>query len=125
MMTVFSRRPCAFKNVVRAYSDALDALVRRYPDRYRRASYGSLRGGFRPDLKKTFNRDYTELFLDGKRGEWAAMDAPKSMGEYIGTVDRLRAGVVTVRPDRPSLAPPQWRRLRFRGPGRRHRRFPG
>ena len=92
------------QNVVRAYSDALDALVRRYPDRYRRASYGSLRGGFRPDLKKTFNRDYTELFLDGKRGEWAAMDAPKSMGEYIGTVDRLRAGVVTVRPDRPSLA---------------------
>ena len=92
------------QNVVRAYSDALDALVRRYPDRYRRASYGSLRGGFLPDLKKTFNRDYTELFLDGKRGEWAAMDAPKSMGEYIGTVDRLRAGVVTLRPDRPGLA---------------------
>ena len=91
------------RNVVRAYSDALDALVRRYPDKYRRASFGSLRGGFTPDLKKTFNRDYTELFLDGKRGEWAAMDAPKSMGEYIGTVDRLRAGVVTVRTDNPGL----------------------
>ena len=91
------------RNVVRAYSDALDALVRRYPDKYRRASFGSLRGGFKPDLKKTFNRDYTELFLDGKRGEWASMDAPKSMGEYIGTVDRLRAGVVTVRPDHPGL----------------------
>ncbi len=91
------------RNVVRAYSDALDALVRRYPGKYRRASFGSLRGGFKPDLKKTFNRDYTELFLDGKRGEWAAMDAPKSMGEYIGTVDRLRAGVVTVRPDNPGL----------------------
>ena len=91
------------RNVVRAYSDALDALVRRYPDQYRRASSGSLRGGFKPDLKKTFNRDYTELFLDGTRGEWASMDAPKSMGEYIGTVDRLRAGVVTVRPERPGL----------------------
>ena len=91
------------RNVVRAYSDALDALVRRYPGKYRRASFGLLRGGFKPDLKKTFNRDYTELFLDGKRGEWAAMDAPKSMGEYIGTVDRLRAGVVTVRPDNPGL----------------------
>ena len=31
------------------------------------------------------------------------MDAPKSMGEYIGTVDRLRAGVVTVRPANPGL----------------------
>ena len=91
------------RNVVRAYSDALDALVRRYPDKYRRASFGTLRGGSRPDLKKTFNRDYTELFLDGKRGEWAAMDAPKSMGEYIGTVDRLRAGAVTVRPAGPGL----------------------
>ena len=91
------------RNVVRAYSDALDALVRRYPGKYRRASFGSIRGGFKPDLKKTFNRDYTELFLDGKRGEWAAMDAPKSMGEYIGTVDRLRAGVVTVRPENPGL----------------------
>ena len=92
------------RNVVRAYSDALDALVRRFPDKYRRASFGTLRGGFKPDLKKTFNRDYTELFLDGKRGEWAAMDAPKSMGEYIGTVDRLRAGIVTVRPEKPGLA---------------------
>ena len=91
------------RNVVRAYSDALDALVRRFPDKYRRASFGTLRGGFQPDLKKTFNRDYTELFLDGERGEWAAMDAPKSMGEYIGTVDRFRAGAVTVRPENPSL----------------------
>ena len=91
------------RNVVRAYSDALDALVRRHPDRYRRASFGTLRGGFTPDLRKTFNRDYTEFFLDGKRGEWASMDAPKSMGERIGTVERLRAGVVTVRPANPGL----------------------
>ena len=87
------------RNVVRAYSEALDALVLRHPDRYRRSSFGAVRGGFTPDLRKTFNRDYTELFLDGKRGEWAAMDAPKSMGERIGTVDRIRPGVVTVKPD--------------------------
>ena len=86
------------RNVVRAYSDALDALVRRHPDQYRRASFGTLRGGFKPDLRKTFNRDYTELFLDGKRGEWASMDAPKSMGEYVGTAVRVSPGTVTVRP---------------------------
>ena len=92
------------RNVVRAYSDALDALVRSHPDRYRRSSFGTLRGGFAPDLRKTFNRDYTEFYLDGKRGEWASMEAPKSMGECIGTVERLRAGVVTVRPDDPGLS---------------------
>ena len=91
------------RNVVRAYSDALDALVRRHPDKYCRASFGALRGGFTPDLRKTFNRDYTELFLDGKRGEWASMDAPKSMGERLGTVERLRAGAVTVRPENAGL----------------------
>ena len=92
------------RNVVRAYSDALDTLVRRHPDRYRRASYGTLRGGFSPDLRKTFNRDYTELFLDGKRGEWSSMEAPKSMGEYIGTVERLRPGAVTVKSADPGLS---------------------
>ena len=92
------------RNVVRAYSDALDALVRRYPDRYRRASFGTLRGGFKPDLRKTFNRGYTELFLDGKRGEWSSMKTPKSMGEYIGTVERLRPGAVTVKPADPRLS---------------------
>ena len=91
------------RNVVRAYSEALDALVRRYPDKYRRSSFGTVRGGFAPNLRKTFNRDYTELFLDGRRGSWSSMDAPKSMGEYIGTVASVRNGVVTVQAADPSL----------------------
>ena len=91
------------RNVVRAYSGALDALVRRYSDKYRRSSFGTVRGGFAPNLRKTFNRDYTELFLDGRRGSWSSMEAPKSMGEYIGTVASVRNGVVTVQAADPSL----------------------
>ena len=78
------------RNVVRAYSLALDALVAKYPDRYRRASFGEVTGGFVPDVAKTFNRGYTELFLDGRRGKWSSMDAPKSMGEAVGTVQQIR-----------------------------------
>lgn len=78
------------KNVVRDYSKALDALVSMYPDRYCRASYGHVIGGFEPALDKTFNRGYTELWIDGQRGKWSSMDAPKSMGEYIGTVRSVR-----------------------------------
>ena len=78
------------KNVVRDYSLALDALVAKHPDRYCRASWGEVTGGFTPDTAKTFNRGYTELFLDGKRGKWSSMDAPKSMGEAVGTVQRVR-----------------------------------
>lgn len=90
-------------NVVRAYSRALDALVAAQPDRWRRASFGTVRGGFEPDLSKTFNRGYTQLYLDGRRGPWAAMDTPKGMGERIGEVASVRPlnsreCVVTVRP---------------------------
>ena len=78
------------KNVVREYSMALDALVAAHPDRYRRASFGRVTGGFEPAVDRTFNRGYTELWLDGRRGRWSSMDAPKSMGEYVGTVRSVR-----------------------------------
>ncbi len=80
------------RNTVRAYSQALDKLVATHPDKYRRASFGRVEGGFAPDLSKTFNRGYTELFLDGKRGLWSSMDAPKSVGEEIGTVTNIWTG---------------------------------
>ena len=78
------------KNVVREYSLALDALVAAQPDRYRRASFGRVSGGFTPAADRTFNRGYTELWLDGRRGRWSSMDAPKSMGEFVGTVKAVR-----------------------------------
>lgn len=75
------------RNVVRAYSLALDELVAANPEKLRRVSFGRSEGGFTPDLAKTFNRGYTQLFLDGKRsGNWSSMDAPKSIGEEVGTV---------------------------------------
>ncbi len=86
------------KNVVRDYSMALDELVRRsriksgmtcLESGYERASFGQVCGGFAPDTTKTFNRGYTELFIDGKRGKWASMEAAKSMGEEVGQVVSL------------------------------------
>lgn len=75
------------RNVVRAYSLALDEFVAANPEKLRRVSFGRSEGGFTPDLAKTFNRGYTQLFLDGKRsGNWSSMDAPKSIGEEVGTV---------------------------------------
>lgn len=97
------------RNVVRAYSDALDALVARYPDRFCRSSFGRVSGGFTPDLDKTFNRGYTTLWLDGRRGPaWSSMDTPKSMGEDIGTVSSIRRSGprmdITIRPAKTATA---------------------
>ena len=93
------------KNVVRDYSIALDTLTGKYPDVYERGSYGTVSGGFVPDTAKTFNRGYTELYLDGHRGKWAAMDAAKSMGEEIGRIDGISRdkSVLTVRPSKKGI----------------------
>ena len=83
------------RNAVRAYSLALDDLVARHPDRYRRASFGRVVEGFTPDLGKTFQRGYTELYLDGQRERnWSSADAPKSIGEPVGTVKAIRGSQI-------------------------------
>lgn len=75
------------RNVVRAYSKRLDEIVAASGGKFRRASFGRPEGGFVPDLKKSFNRGYTELFFDGRRsGEWASMNSPKWAGEPVGKV---------------------------------------
>ena len=91
------------KNVVREYSLALDALVAANPGKYRRSSFGKVRGGFEPDSRKTFNRDYTQLFLDGRRGRWSSMDTAGSLGEFVGTVDALGKDFVRIKPSRAGL----------------------
>ena len=77
------------KNVVRDYSLALDRFISNHGGEYVRGSFGTVTGGFTPDTRKTFNRGYTELFIDGRKGKWACLDAAKSMGEEIGRVSAL------------------------------------
>ena len=95
------------RNVVRDYSTALEGLLSRRPGKYVRGSYGRVSGGFAPDTDKTFNRGYTELYLNGTKGKWAAMDAAKSMGEEIGTVSSLNKekSVVSLRMSGKSTIP--------------------
>ena len=76
------------RNVVRDYSLEIDRLVAS-DESFERGSWGRVTGGFTPDTSKTFNRGYTELFIDGKKGSWASMDAAKGMGEEIGEIISL------------------------------------
>lgn len=50
------------------------------------SSSGRVEPGFSPDLNKTFNRGYTEYFLNGRTGSMASFNTQKSTGEYIGKV---------------------------------------
>lgn len=84
------------KNVTAAYSGRMDEIIRRNPGKYRRASWGSVRCTFTPDLKKTFNRGYTSYFLEGRQPGIASFDTPKALGEFVGTVKEIRGASLTV-----------------------------
>lgn len=84
------------KNVVSAYSQQLNAVVKRHPQRYRRASWGEVDYHFTPNLNKTFNRGYTHYFLDGRMPHIANFDTPKAMGEFVGTVKAIRGHALIV-----------------------------
>ena len=78
------------KNVTAAYSEQLNAIIRRHPDLYHRASEGRCRYTFTPNLQKTFNRGYTTYFANGRRPNIVSFDTPKAVGEFVGTVKELR-----------------------------------
>ena len=84
------------KNVTAAYSQRLDALVERFPNRYRRASLGRSRHLFTPNLSKTFNRGFTTYFASGRRPDISSPDTPKALGEYVGKVKEIRGSWFTV-----------------------------
>ena len=84
------------KNVVSAYSQRLDEIVRRHPDKYRRASLGRVEYHFTPNLAKTFNRGYTTYFLQGRQPDITSFDTPKALGEYVGKVKELRGNSFNV-----------------------------
>ena len=78
------------KNVVSAYSKRIDEIISKHPDEFRRASLGRVRYLFTPDLKKTFNRGYTNYFLKGRQADIFSPDTPKALGEFVGRVKEIR-----------------------------------
>ena len=78
------------KNVTAAYSQRLNEIIRRHPDKYCRSSRGICQYTFTPDLRKTFNRGYTNYFLHGRQPDIASFDTPKAVGEFVGMVKELR-----------------------------------
>ena len=77
------------KNVTAAYSQALDRLVEKYPDRYARSSKGQVSLSFTPDVHKSFNRGFTDYFLHGKNDNIFAFDSPKAIGKHVGRIKEV------------------------------------
>lgn len=84
------------KNVVSAYSKRLNRIIEKRGDDYCRASLGQVTYYFEPDLKKTFNRGYTDYFLHRRQPYIYSPDTPKALGEYVGKVKEIRRGSFNV-----------------------------
>lgn len=84
------------KNVVSAYSQRLDEICRKHPQKYARPSFGRPRYEFEAILKKTFNRGFTNYFLKGRQPDIASFDTPKAIGEFVGKVKEIRGNSFNV-----------------------------
>lgn len=81
------------KNVVAFYRQEIDKFAQK-------TSSGKIFLDFEPDVRKSFNRDFTDYYLTltrhsvtpsprGRGYEVYNFDSPKSMGEYIGKITKV------------------------------------
>ena len=73
------------KNVTAFYRQKLDEIISRRPD-LEPASYGHCNYTFDINPEKSFNRGFTDYFINGRQKGIGSPFTPKSMGEYIGEV---------------------------------------
>jgi len=76
------------KNVVGYYRKLIDNLAKDNA-LFKKSSSGKVAFDFEPNLDKSFNRGFTDYFLDGKRKEIYSFNSPKSKGEYLGKVTKV------------------------------------
>ena len=83
------------KNVTAYYRQKLDAIF-KYRKEYVRASSGTVKTTFTPQLDKSFSRGFTDYFLRGRNPGIFSFSTPKSLGEDVGTVKEIRGNYFTV-----------------------------
>lgn len=75
---------CYVRNVVAFYRQKIDEVLEK--NNLQKSSTGFSTPDFEPNLSKSFNRGFTEFFIDGQRKNFCTKNYSKSIGEYIGTV---------------------------------------
>lgn len=90
------------KNVTAYYRRLLDDIMAHRSD-CRPASSGHTELYFVPDLEKTFNRGFTDYFLQ-ERKPMATLNTQKSLGKKLGPVIKIDGNNITLRSPEPLTA---------------------
>ncbi len=72
------------KNNVSYLRQKLDAFLVENSDKYTKASSGKCTFTFDSALNRTFNRGYTDYFVNERHSSIGSWESPKSKGQYIG-----------------------------------------
>lgn len=83
------------KNVTAWYRQHLDALFKRRKE-YCASSKGRVEFNFTPNPEKSFNRGFTDYFMQGRTPSMCNTITPKSMGERVGFVKEIRRDHIVV-----------------------------
>lgn len=82
------------KNTTAFYRKALDKIIEKRDD-LERASRGVSTPSFVPNLEKSFSRGFTDYFAHGRQ-KIDSPFTPKSMGEHIGSIQKIDGKRLTV-----------------------------
>ena len=72
------------KNNVSFLRQKLDAFLEQNSDKYTKASSGKCTYTFDSSLDRSFNRGYTDYFVNERHQSIGSWESPKSKGQYIG-----------------------------------------
>ena len=82
------------------YVKNITAYYRYELDKYsQKSSSGRSIYPFKPNPEKSFNRGFTDYFLE-KRKDCFSLNSPKSRGEYIGVISEVKNGCIKICTDK-------------------------
>ncbi|MBO7287095.1 MAG: U32 family peptidase [Bacteroidales bacterium] len=84
------------KNVTAYYRNKIDEIIAKRDDLCR-SSRGESNPTFYPAPEKSFSRGFTDYFIHGRQKYIDAPYSPKSMGEYLGTIEKIKNKSITIR----------------------------
>lgn len=87
------KEPGYVKNITALYNNQLNKIISEFPQQYCRSSFGQISLRFTPKADKSFNRGFTNYFLEKRKPlKIASLMTPKSQGELINDVRELNNG---------------------------------
>ena len=84
------------KNVTAYYRNRIDEVIAKRDD-ICRSSRGESNPTFYPAPEKSFSRGFTDYFIHGRQKYIDAPYSPKSMGEYLGTIEKIKNKSITIK----------------------------